>query len=117
MLKEVDVFEKGLLAIRNFLSVVPSFTIDTIEGVADKEEPDYRVSIFCLNLVSFFRKFLETLSFLKCFLLVMSSMSLRYRIRFCGGSLFITALFHWTMLAFLNIKEICEHGVFSGWFL
>lgn len=45
MLKEVDVFEKGLLAIRDCLSAVPSLTIDSIGEVADKDGPDYRVSI------------------------------------------------------------------------
>ncbi len=45
MLKEVEVVEKGLIAIRDCLSVVPSLTIESIAEMADMNGPDYRVSV------------------------------------------------------------------------
>lgn len=45
MLKEADIFEKGLLAFKNCLSVVPSLMIESIEEVTDKAGPDYRVTV------------------------------------------------------------------------
>lgn len=45
MLKKVDVSSKGLLAFRNCLSVVPSLTINSIEEVTNKDQPDYRAVV------------------------------------------------------------------------
>lgn len=45
MLKEVDVINKGLLEIRDCLSVVPSLVIESIEEVTEKGGPDYRVNV------------------------------------------------------------------------
>lgn len=45
MLKENDVCEKGLLAIRECFSVVPELTIDSIEEAADDAAPDYRIVV------------------------------------------------------------------------
>jgi len=45
MLKESDVSEKGLLAFRECLSVLPSLTIGSVEKLTNKEGTDYRVNI------------------------------------------------------------------------
>lgn len=45
MLKEAEVYEKGIIAFRDCVSVVPSLVIDSIEKLTSKEGADYRVSI------------------------------------------------------------------------
>lgn len=45
MLKEAAVFEKGLLAIKECLSAVPFLKTESIQELAEKAGPDYRVNV------------------------------------------------------------------------